>query len=232
MRTFSRPSLSLSAITLTAVLALYSAGCGAQEDEDAKPKDPFAIGTVGKWSSLARVDAPPAPGPSDLCQALYLASGGAGLYEVIEIRENPQADPGYLYIELNLLEAWTTMAPQRPTLRLWRAEPQRSPASALFEVEEDQQLALMLLPLSDAPQSRGFWSTLPSLVMRYDEQTHQVHSPALDAQGLSVPQLSLYIAQLEALLGRPHEQPRDLDKLDSYQPPAGACPEPNTDNSP
>lgn len=200
-------SRSPLAITLLALSAL--AGC-----DTSSPQEPLAGPTKG-WVRFVEVKAPPAPGVTQLCDAIALASAGAGLYEVLELRANPTLDPEHLYIELNLLEAWTTLAPQNPTLRL-PAGPDLMSSPWLFEIKEDQQLALMLLP--QMTDNRDFWATMPSLVMRYDEQQQRMYSPALPQEGLRLPELSRQIAQEEARVERAYEAPRDFKSLDPLAP--------------
>lgn len=182
--------------------------------DTSSPQEPLPGPSKG-WVRFVEIKAPPAPGPDKLCDAIALASAGAGLYEVIELRANPTLDPEHLYIELSLLEAWTTLAPQNPTLRL-PAGPDLMNSPWLFELKEDQQVALMLLP--QMPDNRDFWATMPSLVMRYDEQQQRMYSPALPDEGLRLPELSRQIALEEARVTRAYEEPRDFKSIDPLAP--------------
>ena len=206
-------------------MTAFGAACG----DAPAPSSPGA--PAGRWRRLEAIDAPPPVGPQDLCRALYVASGGAGLYEVIELRTNHELDPGFTWMELARLEAWTTLAPERPILRLPGVPgqvPEPGSASWIFGVKRHQQLALMLLPPMRDNQQLG--STTPQLVMRYEEPERRVYAPALPPQGVSVAELSTQLAQIEGRLGRPHEALRWMEPLRSGQawpsPPEGACPPP------
>lgn len=142
----------------------------------------------------------------DLCAAVHIASGGAGLYEVLEIRQDPKADPDHIHIELNNLETWTTLAPQQVILRMPKNDPERS-----VVLREDEVIAILLLP--PMKTNDGFHATLPEFVYRYDAKEKRVFGATLEPEGYPVIGLARRIAEIEGKLSRPYEAERNWTTL-------------------
>lgn len=184
-------------ITTTLCLALTLISC-AEQDPSGPP-----------WISLNLIDAPkPSQANFDLCTALHIASGGAGLYEVIEIRQNQTIDPNHVRVELGRLESWTTLAPETVILRLPTTA--QDPARAV-KFEDQEQVAILLLPPMST--NKGFAATLPEFVYRYVEEDSRVYGATLDQEGYPVNGLFKRIIDTEGQLDRPHNENRNWQTL-------------------
>ncbi len=175
------------------------------------------------WSggrTFTALSASVAPGPAELCHAVHVASGGAGLYEIVELRANPSRDPDHVYVEAWRIESWSTLSRQRVILRL-PGEVEAQTASVGFR--DGEQVGLLFLPQS--LENEGFFSTLPELVLRYDRAQGLLSGPLLDAPQ-RVPEFAASFGAIEAKLTRPYEAPRPLlTSLSAHpQPPPGECP--------
>lgn len=206
------------------VCLALGAGC-VEEDESYEP-----------WMYLSQMQSGPdafAPGWS-LCEAVHVASGGAGLYEVLEIRSNALLDPGHVRVDLRLQEAWSTIAPRDLTLRLptLEGDPQRAIA-----LRDGEFVGLLLLP--PMADNQGFSATLPPFVFRVTPmssledltgtrafQTSQpyVTGPLLESTTTSVSAFAEQLGALEARLERPHTSQRSWDTILTEPPlPISTC---------
>lgn len=195
--------------SVMSLLVLVSA-CG--EDE------PLAT----PWTSLSQIEGAvqDVPARFNLCTAVHIASGGAGLYEVWEIRKNTQEDPGYVHVELVNLEPWTTLAPQQVILRLPTAE--NDPERAVTLTDQERVAVLLLPPMED---NDGFHATLPEFVFRFDKELNRVYGATLEPEGYPVTGLARRISEVEGQLSRPHDDLRRWETLLTMPslPPDGEC---------
>lgn len=185
------------------------------------------------WEPLqATTQTPSAFSPGwSLCEAVHVASGGAGIYEVLEIRRNQALDPGHVRVDLRRQEAWSTLAPEEIILRL--PDAQTDPARAVALKRHEFVGLLLLPPMAD---NNAFAATLPPFVFRLSQASAPAAGqgalttsapfatgPLLEAPE-SVEALSARLAALEARLVRPHTSPRSWASI-TTQPlvPVAEC---------